>query len=55
LAKERLREEPGRGTVIVVGIVGIVVVELDLVVVEVEVRGAIEGAILIAKFALVHL
>jgi hypothetical protein len=42
---EKLRREPRRRTHIVVGIVDIVRVELELVVVEVEVRRTIEVAI----------
>ena len=42
---ERLRNESRRGTVVVVGIVEPVRVELDLAVVEVEVRGVIEADI----------
>lgn len=43
--EERLREETGRGTVVVVRIVDLVRVELELVVVEVEDRGVRELAL----------
>jgi hypothetical protein len=45
LKGERLRREPRRGAIVVVGIVNIVRVELDLVVVEVEVGRLREHAI----------
>lgn len=47
---ERLRNERRRRTVVVVGIVEPVRVELDLAVVEVEVRGVIEAIIGIRIF-----
>ena len=53
-AKERLREEPGRGTVADAGKVGIAVIENDPAIVEAEERGAVKGAILIAMYAHVH-
>ncbi len=43
--EERFRDEPRRGTVVLVGIVEPVGVELDLAVVEVEVRRVLELAI----------
>lgn len=43
--KERLRKESRRGTIVLVGIAEPLRVELDLVVVEVEVRGLREIAI----------
>ena len=43
--EERLREKRGRRAIVVVGIVDIVRVELDLVVVEVEVRSVVPLAI----------
>ncbi len=43
--KGRLRNETGRGTVVRIGIVEPVRVELDLAVVEVEVRSVIEANI----------
>ncbi len=46
---ERLREEPGSGTVVLVGIVNPVRVELDLAVVEVEVRRVVEANIRLRK------
>ena len=53
--EERLRSEARRGAIVVVGIVDIVRVELDLVVVEVEVRGVLELAIaIIGIFAFIH-
>ena len=42
---ERLRNETRRRTVVVVGIVNVVRVELDLAVVEVEVRSVIKANI----------
>jgi hypothetical protein len=55
LAEERLRSEARRGAIVVVGIVDIVRVELDLVVVEVEVRSLTELVIaIIGKFAFIH-
>ena len=53
--KERLREERRRGTVVLVGIVDLVRVELDLAVVEVEDRRVREVAIGIRIIALIHL
>ena len=52
--EERLREKRGRRAIVVVGIVDIVRVELDLVVVEVEVRSVIEANIGIRIFVFVH-
>jgi hypothetical protein len=43
--KERLREDGRGGTIVLIGIVDIVRVELDLVVVEVEVRRLVENTI----------
>jgi hypothetical protein len=43
--KERLRTEPRRRPVVVVGIVDKVRVELDLAIVEVEVRSVVEANI----------
>ena len=51
---ERLRNERRRRTVVLVGIVEPVRVELDLAVVEVEVRGVIEADISIRIFVLAH-
>ena len=51
---ERLRNERRRGTVVVVRIVEPVRVELDLAVVEVEVRGVIEANIGIRIFVFAH-
>jgi len=51
---ERLRNERRRRTVVVVRIVEPVRVELDLAVVEVEVRGVIEANIGIRIFVFVH-
>ena len=51
---ERLRNEHRRRTVVLVGIVEPVRVELDLAVVEVEVRGVIEADISIRIFVLAH-
>ena len=45
LAVERLREEGRRGAIVLVGIADPVRVELDLVVVEVEVRGVVERTV----------
>lgn len=42
LLEERLREQPRRRTVLLVGVVDVVRVELDRAVVEVEVRGLVE-------------
>jgi len=47
LGEERLRSEARRGTIVVVGVRNIVRVELDLVVVEVEVRSLAELTIAI--------
>ena len=47
LRKERLREEAGRRAIVLVSIVDPVRVELDLAVVEVEVRSVREVAILV--------
>lgn len=47
--EERLRNEAGRGTEVVVSIVEPPVVELDLVVVEVQVR-RVREAIVVARF-----
>jgi len=53
--EERLRSEAGSRAIVVVGIVDMVHVELDLVVVEVEVRGVLELTIaIIGKFAFIH-
>ena len=46
-SERRLREETGRGTVVVVRIVDLVRVELELVVVEVEDRGVRELALVV--------
>jgi hypothetical protein len=55
-SEERLREEDGRGTVVVVRVVDIVRVELDLVLVEVEVRRVVEDLIaLIGEYAATRL
>ena len=43
--EERLRQERGGGTIVLIGIVDIVGVELDLAVVELEVRRVVEVAI----------
>ena len=55
--KERLRrgrkERRGRA-IVVVGIVDIVRVELELVVVEVEVRGVIEAIIVVRRIVFAH-
>ncbi|MEI8061363.1 MAG: hypothetical protein WCG99_03670 [Candidatus Berkelbacteria bacterium] len=45
LSKERLREEAGRRAIVGIGIADPVGVELDLAVVEVEVRRVVELAI----------
>ena len=45
LNEERLRKEPRRGTIVVVRVTHVVRVELDLAVVEVEVRRVVEPAI----------
>jgi len=47
LVKERLREEAGHGTIVLVGVVEPVHVELQLVVVEVEDRGVSEALIIV--------
>jgi hypothetical protein len=52
--KERLREEPGGGTVVVVRIADIVRVELHLVVVEVEVGRVRELTIAIRIIVFAH-
>ena len=52
--KERLRGETRGGTVVLVRIVDVVRVELDLVVVEVEVRSVTEADIGIRIFVFVH-
>ena len=49
-----LREKRGRRAIVVVGIVDIVRVELDLVVVEVEVRSVVERLPIIGKYAFIH-
>lgn len=55
LAEERLRDESRRRAVVVVRVGHIVRVELDLVVVEVEVRSVVELTIaIIGEFAHVH-
>ena len=53
--KERLRGETRRGTVVLVRIVDVVRVELDLVIVEVEVRSVIEANIGIRIIVFVRL
>ena len=54
--EERLRETERGRAIVVVGIGHVLRVELDLIVVEVEVRGVIEHVIaVIGKFAHVHL
>ncbi len=55
IGEERLRGEERRGAIVVVGIVDILRVELDLAVVEVEVRSVVKLArAIIAKFAFIH-
>lgn len=51
---ERLRHEARRGTVVVVGIVDPVSVELDLAVVEVEVRRVREAVVIVGIIASTH-
>lgn len=51
MMRERLRDEPGRGTVVLVRIALRIRVELDLTIVEVEDRGVIEANIRIRIFA----
>jgi len=53
--KERLREEAGRGTEVLIHVLDLVGVELDLVVVEVEVQRVVERAIGVPVNALIHL
>jgi len=56
LAEERLRSEARGRAIVVVGIGDVVRVELDLVVVEVEVRSVVEDIIAgIGEFAFIHL
>lgn len=53
--EERLRSEARGRAIVVVGIVDIVRVELDLVIVEVEVRSVVKPVIaVIGKFAFIH-
>lgn len=53
--EERLREKAGDGAIVLVGVAHPVSVELDIVVVEVEIRRMVEPAIGIRIVVLIHL
>lgn len=55
LYKERLRTEPRRRAIVVIGIVDPVRVELDLAIIEVEVRRVVELTIGIRIFVFAYL
>lgn len=53
--EERLRGEPRRRAIVVVGIAHPVRIELDLAIVEVEVRSVVEANIVVRIIAFAHL
>ena len=54
--EERLRDEERRRAIVVIGIGHMLRVELELVVVEVEVRSVVEDVIaIVGEFAFIHL